>query len=53
MAQKNNKKNRKRAVFYGINKFDYEARKKLAEEQPSPKEISIEEKVVKYSSENA
>ena len=30
MACKNNKKNRRRAVFYGINKFDYEARENLA-----------------------
>ena len=29
MARKNNKKNRRRAAFYGINKFDYEARKNL------------------------
>ncbi len=26
MARKNNKRNRRRAAFYGINLFDYEAR---------------------------
>ena len=30
MACKNNKRNRRRAAFYGINKFDYEARENLA-----------------------
>ena len=30
MAQKNNKKNRRRAAFYRINKFDYETREKPA-----------------------
>ena len=34
MACKNNKKNRRRAAFYGINKFDYEARENLAKEHP-------------------
>ena len=33
MAYKNNKKNRRRAAFYKISKFDYEGRKKLAEGQ--------------------
>jgi len=31
MARKNNKKNRKRAAFYGISKFNYEVREKLTE----------------------
>ena len=31
MARKNNKKNRRRAAFYRINKFDYEVREKLVE----------------------
>ena len=52
MACKNNKRNRKRAAFYGINKFNYEAREKLTEGQPLPKETLIEEKVVKHSLEN-
>ena len=48
MAHKNNKKNRRRAAFYGINKFDYEAREKLAKEQlplveaPTEKEKEVE-----------
>jgi len=32
MACKNNKKNKRRAAFYGISKFDYEVRERLAEE---------------------
>ncbi len=39
MARKNNKKNRRRVAFYGISKFDYNAREKLAEGQPPLKEI--------------
>ncbi len=31
MTRKNNKKNRRRAAFYGISKFNYKAREKLAE----------------------
>ncbi len=53
MACKNNKKNRRRAAFYGISKFDYEVRKKLAKGQPLSKEILTEEKTVEYSSGNA
>jgi len=53
MAHKNNKKNRRRAAFYRISKFDYEAREKLAEGQPPPKETPTkEDKVVEYSSGN-
>ncbi len=52
MARKNNKKNRKRAAFYGISKFNYEVREKLTEGQPSSKETPIEEKAVKPSPEN-
>ena len=44
MAQKNNKKNRRRAAFYGISKFNYEARKKLATGQLSPIETPQEER---------
>ncbi len=53
MTCKNNKKNRRRAAFYGISKFDYKVREKLVEGQPLPKETPIEEKVVKYSPENS
>ncbi len=53
MAHKNNKKNRRRAAFYKINKFDYKVRERLAKGQPSPEETPIEEKVVEYSPENA
>ncbi len=54
MACKNNKKNRRRVVFYEISKFDYETREKLVKGQPLPKKISQEkEKVVEYSSGNA
>ena len=41
MACKNNKKNRRRAAFYGINQFDYEARKNLAKGQLPPKETLV------------
>ncbi len=53
MAYKNNKKNKRKVVFYRISKFDYETREKLAEEQPPPKETLIEEKAVEYSPGNA
>ncbi len=53
MARKNNKKNRRRAAFYEISKFDYKAREKLAEGQLPLKEILIEEKAVEYSPRNA
>ncbi len=54
MAHKNNKKNKRRAAFYKISKFDYEARKNLAKVQLSPKETSTEEnKKVKSSPGNA
>ena len=52
MAQKNNKKNRRRAAFYGINLFDYEAREKLAARQLPPKKTLKEEVVVRPSSGN-
>ena len=45
MACKNNKRNRRRAAYYHINKFDYEAREKLAEGQPLSKETYSDEKV--------
>ncbi len=48
IANKNNKKNRRRAAFYGISKFDYEAKENLTKGQ-LPKKTSIEEKVIKYS----
>ncbi len=48
----NNKRNRRRVAFYGISKFNYEARKKLAEGQLPPKETQEKEKVVEHSSEN-
>ncbi len=47
MACKNNKKNRRRVAFYGINLFDYKAKEKLAAGQLLPKEILKEETVVK------
>ncbi len=43
MAYKNNKKNRRRAAFYGISKFNYEARENLAKGQSPPKETPTEE----------
>ena len=50
MAQKNNKRNRRRAAFYGINPFDYEAREKLAAGQPPVEKMpKKEEEVVKSS----
>ena len=51
MARKNNKKNRRRAAFYGINPFNYETREKLAAGQPPPVEETSkkEEDVVKPS----
>jgi len=54
MARKNNKKNKRRVAFYGINKFDYETRKNLAKGQPLPKEtVTEEDKKVESSPENA
>ena len=53
MACKNNKKNRRRAAFYGINKFDYEARENLAKGHPLPVKAPTEkEKEVESSPEN-
>ena len=52
MTCKNNKKNRRRAAFYGISKFDYKVRKKLAKGQPPPKG-TLTEKTVKYDLGNA
>ncbi len=53
MARKNNKRNRRKAAFYGINRFDYEAREKLAAGQLPPEETpKKEEDVVKPSPEN-
>ena len=49
MAQKNNKRNRRRATFYGINPFDYKAKEKLAVGQPLLQETPREETVVKPS----
>ncbi len=50
MACKNNKKNRRKAAFYEINKFNYKMREKLVERQPSSKKTYIDEKVklIKY-----
>jgi len=45
MICKNNKRNRRRAAYYHINKFNYEAREKLAEGQLPPKETYSNEKV--------
>ena len=54
MACKNNKRNKRRAAFYGINKFDYEVRENLTKGQLSPKEIPTEKvKEVESSLENA
>ena len=53
MARKNNKRNKRRATFYGINKFDYEAREKLVEGHLPLKETPTEEekdKKVEFSS---
>ncbi len=53
MVRKNNKKNRRRAAFYGINKFDYEARKNLTKGHLPPKEILLEkDKEVESNPEN-
>ena len=53
MARKNNKKNRRRAAFYGINKFDYEVRENLAKGHPPSVEAPTEKaKEVKLSSGN-
>ncbi len=53
MARKNNKKNRRRVAFYGINKFDYEARENLTKGHPPPEETLTEKnKEVKPSSGN-
>ncbi len=53
MARKNNKRNRRRAAFYGINKFDYEARKNLAKGYLPPVETLTEkDKDAKSSSGN-
>ncbi len=54
MARKNNKKNRRRAAFYGISKFDYEARKNLRKGYPPPKKTFTEkDKEVESSPGNA
>ncbi len=54
MACKNNKKNRRRAAFYRISKFDYEIRKNLVKGHPPSKETLIEEKKeVESNPENA
>ncbi len=53
MARKNNKRNRRRAAFYGINKFDYEVKENLAKGQLPPKETTTkEDKQVEPSPEN-
>ncbi len=53
MARKSNKKNRRRAAFYRISKFDYKTREKLVAGQLSPKETSKkEEEVVELSFRN-
>ncbi len=50
MARKNNKRNRRRAAFYGINKFDYETRENLAKGHPPTEENPTEKnKKVKSS----
>ena len=46
MARKNNKKNRRRAAFYRISKFDYEARENLIKGQLSSKE-TLQKKIRK------
>ncbi len=54
MTRKNNKKNRRRAAFYGVNKFNYKAREKLVKGQSLPKETPIKkDKKVESSSGNA
>ncbi len=53
MACKNNKKNRRRAAFYEINKFNYEARENLVKGYPLLVETSAEkDKEVESSSGN-
>ncbi len=52
MAYKNNKKNRRRAAFYRINLFNYEAREKLVAGQLPLAETLKEETIVKPSPEN-
>ncbi len=42
MAHKNNKRNRRRVAFYGINKFDYEMRENLAKGHSLPEETPME-----------
>ncbi len=49
MAQKNNKRNRRRAAFYEINLFDYKAKEKLAAGQQPVEETPKKEEVVKPS----
>src|SRR6266540_1086523 len=44
MARKINKRNRRRVAYYYINKYDYEAREKLTEDQPPSKETYSDEK---------
>ena len=51
MARKNNKRNRRRAAFYGVNKFDYKTREKLAVGQLPPQE-TLEKTVTKPSPRN-
>ena len=53
MAHKNNKKNKRKAAFYRISKFDYEAREKLLEEQLLSKKTPTKETVVKPNPENS
>ncbi len=45
MACKNNCRNCRRAAYYYINKFDYEAREKLADGQLPSKKMYSSEKV--------
>ncbi len=54
MARKNNKKNRRRAVFYRISKFNYKARENLIKGQLSSKETPIEkDKEIESNPKNA
>jgi len=53
MVHKNNKRNRRRAAFYGISKFNYESKEKLAKGQPSPQEICTNKKKVEKSPGNS
>ncbi len=53
MTRKNNKKNRRRAAFYGINKFNYEVRENLVKGHSPSVEAPIEkDKKVESSPEN-